>query len=324
MGKSDGASIPSAMEEAEAQIALERERAKLEQDRRNADKAAADADYAAKVAKAGPKQQQEFDRALGFGNTQVGARGLDEGLVDQYGVLDLFRSTLEGNRSRLAEDDATPVLGENTAFLDALGIGQNRYRNDLRRDYDTAAGDSNLHFADTMDDSILASILGEQEGNVMAQINAARDRGTLNEAGYGKALERFNSQKRSGNAQLQDLGRGVLSGYRSQYDTAVGTGRNKIGSAGFDNPFDTSSAVGALGSLRSSLSGRLGDDLYRATDGQSFFDPNAIIGHGASMQGFFNPSKKTGIGGDNELLASFIDPKKTGSTLTSAGSNGVF
>lgn len=321
-----GAKVPSAMEEAQAQIALERERAKLQADQSAAAKAAADAERAEKIAKAQSKQQAGYDNAVSYGGQQINARGLDQGLVDQYGVLDLFRSELDRKRQSFAEDDINPLYGESTAFADALAAGTNRYRNDLRNQFNAGAGDVNSIFADTMDDSILDAILGTERGNVEAQINAARERGSLSNVGYNKALEKLAAQSKAARAELEDIGRGVLSGYRTNYSSTADTTRNQIGSAGFDNKFDVGGALSALNNLRSQLSGRLEGDIYRATEGQSFFNPNAILSYGQNLQGFFNPSKQAGVGETSPLLAAFIDPnKKSGTnTLTGAQNNGVF
>jgi len=323
----DAPNIPSAQEEAQAQIALERERAKLDADRAAADRQRAEADKADKIAKATGKQAAGYEGAVSYGNTQAANRGYDQQLVDQYGVGNLYRSELDRVRRGFAEDDTNPMYGERTLFDDAVSQGTNRYRNDLNKQFDQFAGDgfSSQMFADTADDSILESILGSQYGDVMSQIDASRARGTLNDTGYNKALQKLNQQKLSGRSQIEDLGRGVLSGYRSQLDTLAGNERNKIGAADFNRGYDVNSAQGRLSSLRDSLSGRMEGDIYRATDGQSFFDPSSILSYGATQQGFFNPSKQAGVGGDNPLLNAFTDQKKPSSNPLDTGlGNGAF
>lgn len=319
--------VPSAMEEAQAQISLERERAKLAQEQSNADRARSDAEKAAKVTKATGKQQTNYDAAVDYGNKQTTNRGFDQGLVDQYGVGNMYRDELDRTRRGFQEDDTSALYGERTAYDDAVGQGTSRYRQDLGKQFDQFAGDgfSQNTFADTADDDILESILGGQYNDTLAQIDASKARGTLNDTGYSKALQKLNAQKLSGRSQIEDLGRGVLSGYRGQLDTLAGNERAKIGNAGFSNPYDVSGSQGRLNSLRDQLSGRLEGDVYRATEGQSFFDPSAIQSYGTTQQGFFNPSKKAAVGGENPLLDAFQDPNKSGTNpLSTSGSNGAF
>lgn len=322
----DGNRVPSATEEAQAQLMLMREQAKLDADKAAAQKAAADAERAQKVAKATGTQQQRYDSAVGYGNQQVGARGLDQGLVDEYGILDLYRSELDRKRGTFAEDDTNPLFGENTILSDVLSQGTNRYRGDVRNQFEQQAGNAETHFGDTMDDQILEAILGSQRSDIEAQVNAARDRGTLNQTGYNKALERLNQQSLAARSELQDLGMGVLSGYRDQFKTKFDNTLGDINNLDLTRRFDTGSALQGLQSLRDSLGGRLEGDLYRATSGQSFFDPNSIISYGSGMQGFYNPSQKApSVGGDPSLLSAFVDPKKKpGTTLTGTQGTGVF
>ncbi|MBU2051502.1 MAG: hypothetical protein KKH61_21335 [Gammaproteobacteria bacterium] len=323
----DAPNVPSAMEDAQAQIALERERAKLNADRAAADKAAADAEQAQKVAKATGQQETGYNAALEYAGKQTGNRGYDQGLVDQYGVGDIFKTELDRVKGGLAEDDIRPQFGEKTLYDDAVATGTDKYRTDLSRQFDQFAGDgfSSQAFSDTADDDILNSILGTQYGDVLSKIDASKARGTLNDSGYAKAIQKLEEQKKAGGAQIQNLGQGVLSGYRNQLDTTAGNSRAKLGNASFDNPFDIGGVQSQLDSLRGNLSGRLEGDLYNATSGQSFFDPSSILSYGSSSQGMFNPSKQGAIGGDNPLLTAFTDKNKTGNNpLSTTGNNGAF
>jgi hypothetical protein len=325
-GSGDGGqAIPNPHEEAQSQIELLREQARLDQQKADADRARSQADHQQLVTKAQAKQNAAYGSASDYGKAEVGRRGFDQGLVDKYGVLGSFQDTIDRNKSSLSEDDVNPVLGERTAFDDAVSTGQNTYRGNLNRDLGTFLGNdyATSSFGDTSDDSILSSILDQQQADAQGTVDAAHSRGTLNDQGYNKALQRLAQQRSGGNSRAQSLGGGVLAGYRQRLNDMIGGDRQRVNNAGFDSPYDLNSAEGGLQSLRDSLTGSLHDDVMGAVGDTSFFDPNSLIAYGGANQGQTNPSA---IAGDtqNPLLASFLPQGAKKATTFSTGSSGVF
>lgn len=334
MGMSDSPApaVPSPMDQANAQISLEQAQAKIASDQTAATKAQNDADEAAKVAKAQPLQAQAYQAAQSYAPQQIAAQGLDPSLVDKYGVSGLYNTAIDAQKRGIAADDTNPDSDYSTAntLQNALATAQGTYRNDLTKQYNTTYGDTydTTAIPDNLDDSVIQAILGSQRTDAQSVIDAAHARGQLNDVGYTSAENRLNAQGNSATSQLQQLGQGILGGYRTQIDNNRNSTLNKIGGATFALPYDINSAMGQLGTLTNSLKGGLSNDLYRAADGQSFFDPSTIVSSSGAFQGLANPSAGASTPTTAEvspLLSAFQDAnKKTGTSLTSASGNGAF
>jgi len=317
---------PSPMAEARAQMELERVRAELAAQEQARKDAIAAQERAQRIDKARGIQGQAYNQASGYADLQNRARGFDQGLVDQYGLIDLFMNELDGARLGIAEDDLNPMASYNTRswYNDALNTAQGTYRGDLRRQLNQIAGDDFAYnvFADDADDTILQAILGSQKGDAMAQLEASRARGQLNDVGYNRALSQLGQQEKSAWSDLQDLGLGVLSGYRDDLFGLRDDMASRIDTAGFDNPLSFDTFQNRLGQRQSDLFGRLEGDLYRAAHGQSFFDPSSIISTSGSVQGYYNPTTQSGGGAGqvgasgNPLLNAFTADEKNKSSVT--------
>lgn len=320
---------PSPMEEANAQMELERARARMDQERADREAARVAAEKQAKIEKARGIQSNAYNSAIGYGSQQVGARGYDQGLVDKYGLLNLYGSAIDQTRNTIAEDDLNPIYNTTTAFNDALGTAQGTYRGDLKRQLNDITGSNFSYdtFADTADDEILNAILGQGRQDALATIDAAKARGQLNDVGYGRALTGLDQQAQSASADLQDLGLGVLSGYRKDLDALRNTQLTDIGSADFSNPLDFSGYQSRVNDTVNSLRGRLSGDIYRATNDQSFFDPSSLISKSGAIQGYYNPTSTptptsaTAGAGNNPLLDVF---KTQDEQKKNPVANGVF
>lgn len=320
---------PSPMEQAQAQIELERTRSQLEQQALERQQALDLAEKNARIDKARPLQQQAYQSAQGYGDQQVGARGYDQGLVNKYGLLDLYGTSVDNARLGVQEDDLNPMLNYNTKtmFNDALNTVLGTYRGDLTRDLNTIAPEDYGYnvFANTADDSILGGILDQGRSDALAQIDSAKARGQLNDVGYSRALTQLDNQAQAGMADLQDLGGGVLSGYRDQLGSLRNDWLDRIGTADFSNPMNFDMFSNRLNQTTSDLNNRMRGDIFRATQGQSFFDPSTIISGSGAVQGFYNPTgtaqKKSG-GVTNPLLDAFTN--NGSNTQQQTGQNGVF
>lgn len=323
---------PSPMEQTSAQIELERARAAMQQEADARAAAQAAQEKQARIDRARGLQTQAYNNATDYGASQVGARGFDQGLVDKYGLLGLYDNSVDNTRTGIAEDDLNPMASYNTKtmFNDALNTVLGTYRGDLTKQLNTIAPEDfgyNL-FGDSSDDSILQGILSQGKSDAQAQIDQARARGQLNDVGYSRALAQLGNQSQSAMADLQDLGGGVLSGYRDQLGALRTGALDTIGSADFSNPYDFSTFDNRLNQTVSDLNNRLSGDIFRATNGQSFFDPSSIISGSGAIQGYYNPStnvNKQSPGVANPLLSSFTDDAtKKQPTAGSGSSNGVF
>lgn len=319
---------PSPMEEARAQMELDRSRAEIAAQEQARKDALAAQERSARIDKARGLGNQAFNSAQSFGSQQVGARGFDQGLVDQYGLLDLFNSAVDRTRMGIAEDDLNPMASYNlnTMFNDALNTARGTYRGDLTRQFNEVAPEDFAFntFQDTADDAILQDILGSRRNDALAQIDMAKSRGQLNDVGYARALSQLDQQGQSAMADLQDLGGGILSGYRDQLGALRDNQLTKINSADFNNPLNFDTFTNRLNQTTNDLNNRMAGDLFRATNGQSFFDPSTIISGSGAIQGFFNPTSgntKQTAGVTNPLLDAFTNQE---TQKKNTGANGVF
>jgi len=326
---------PSPMDQTNATIALEHARAQMQQEQAARDKAAADAARAAQIAKAQGIQANAYNNAVGYGNTQVGARGFDQGLVDKYGLLNLYNNSINSQRGGIAEDNTNPVYNTNTAFSDALSTAQGTYRNDLKKQLNTFTGDNASYdaFADTADDSILQAILGQNKTDAMTQIDAAHARGQLNDQGYQRALQSMGTAEQAASSDLTNLGGGVLSGYRKQLDSLRNGELDTIGNASFDSPINFDSYNTRWNDTINTLKNSLSGDIYKATAGQKFFDPSTYITGAGALQGYYNPTGgtqqstsagTTGGGSANPLLDTFAQQQVDPNAQKPTTQNGVF
>lgn len=333
-----GGSAPkpaSPMEEARAQMELERQRNEYAAQQAEQQRQREAAERQATIDKARGVQSGAYNDALNYGREQIGARGYDQGLVDKYGLGGLYNSAVNRVRGTIGETDLNPGASYNTdtMFNDALNTALGTYRGDLRTQLNGIAGENFGYntFGDASDDAILQQILDTGRTDALSMIDAARARGQLNDQGYSRALTGLDQQGQAGMADLQDLGMGVLKGYRDQLDALRNNQLDTIGNAGFNNPYDFTGFQDRLGSTVNDLTGRMQGDIFRAADGKSFFDPSTLISGAGAVQGFYNPNQtktggvggtSTGTGNSNPLLNAFQqtdeDKNKTNSM------NGVF
>lgn len=327
---------PSPMEEARAQMMLERLRARLDREAEERRRALEEEEYLERVEKARPLQAQAYDYALGYDDEQIKGRGIDQALANKYGLSDLYTSEVDRTRMGIEEDNLNPMSMYSLAsmFSDALDTARGAYRGDLRGSLNERAYEGYEYdtFQDTADDAILEAILGTRRSDALAQIDQAKARGQLNDVGYSRALQKLAEQAEGASADLQDLGLGVLSGYRDDLRSLRSGELDRIDLANFVDTYNLDVFNTRLDNRINDLNNRLRGDLYRAAEGQTFFDPSKIISSSGSLQGYYNPSQKpTQVAqGDsgNPLLNVFNtqekDKNKRSPNTFNIGSNGVF
>lgn len=302
---------PHPMQEANAQMAVERERARLEAEAAARQQAIADQQRRDTLAQAAAAQQRAYDSALGYGNSRLRALGI----TDDYGIMDLYRSELDQARAGLDPMNVSPSFGT-SLFDTAYDIARSGYRRNLSNEFGQFTGDDygTAQFADTADDDILNSLLEEYFGDANSAIQRARDRGTLNDAGFTKAQSELARQKQVASGTLSDIGLGVLSGYRKQLNDQVGGYTSRINAADFGDNINLSNWENALTSAVAGLRGRMSGDIYKAVGDQTFFNTDKILARGTNAMGATNTAL-------TPLQQSFLDQEEQKRT---AGNTGVF
>lgn len=206
------------------------------------------------------------------------------------------------------------TYGQTPSF--GTGLGENILR-DIRgsqvKDYQRAInewapeGFSTNAFASTADDAIINAILGEQFGSASDSILRARDRGTLNDAGFRYAMDNLNTQKQAAMARLQDMGGGILEGYRGSLDDIVKNARTGAGTWDFGDTFDPNFYRTQAETRQSELGGRLEGDIRNAIGGEQFFNTTDLIQKGGIGQG----AQNTGLGSQSGGLMAAITQRKS-------------
>lgn len=329
--------MPSPREEAEAQILLEQEKARLAQEKATRDAAEAERVKQERIAQATGKQAQAYDYASNYGRSELANRGISDALADKYGIVRSYQGNVDKAKMGIAQDDLNPMAQYSTGtWLDnAIADAQGRYRNDLKGGVNSVAGDGFEYnsFADTSDDAILEAILTGQRENAMSQIDAAYARGQLNDVGLSKAKQGLETSAQAGMADLQSLGQGVLSGYRKELTGLRDNQLNKVGNVTFSDSYDPDAFAKLLTSRTGDMSNRLSGDIYKAVGNKTFFDPSTLISGAGALQGFYNPtsgqqksSTTTPGAGDNPLLNAFSDEEKKKASAGGSTSqfNGAF
>lgn len=273
--------------------------------------------------------EEAYQRALGYGGQQVASRGYQQPLVDQYGVLDLYKEMIDRQKGTIDPSHSDPysMYSRDTFFNDAVTDATGRYRADQRNTLNSAYGEGfeQQAFGDTADDALLQDILNQQRGDAQLIIDRSRARGSLNDSGYTRANKAIEDQNAAGMSSVQSLGGGVLADYRKQLGDTRSGALDRINTANFTSPYNVNNVVTQLGDLRNKFQSNMGNDLQRAVGGTSFFDPSVAISKGGQTQGTINPSRVNPEG--NPLFAAFQseDRKKTfGSNSGSTATTGAF
>lgn len=271
------------------------------------------------------KDRAAFDETLGanranaFGNI---GREFDRAGLDAANYEDRINAALD-----LAQQGMTFNTGVNTFGSDIgsnlLGDLRNEQIREFQRGINEFApeGFESNAFGSTADDAIIDAILAEQFGEASDSILRARDRGTLNDQGFRYAMDNLNTQRTAANSRLQDIGGGILSGYRDELSGIAGNARTGAGNFDFGDTFDPNTYRTQLETRQGELSGGLEGAIRNAIGGEQFFNTNDLIQKGGIGQGATN----TGLGGQSgSLLAAISDRKDKEEEKRGLGSTGSF
>jgi hypothetical protein len=178
---------------------------------------------------------------------------------------------------------------------------------------------SNL-IADTADDEILNTILGEQFGGAQSNLERAFKRGNLGETAFGTAQDLLGRQNTAGLSRLQGIGGNVLESNREALRGIANQGFNRAGSLQPGDVFNPADIQGQITSLLGERTGRLEGDIRNAIGGENFFDPQSILQEAGVRQGATNLTA-----GNDPSLAAFFDAQQRQKEQTRGlGSRGAF
>lgn len=304
----------SPMEQAQAQMLIDNAQWEREQGAARQDRERTEAKRAEDIS----RTAGDVDRLYGQGEAFGRNRASNLGYEDRYGIMNNFQQLLGGARSRV------PQISENVgsyfdydnlwnqATQQAQSAEQTRLDNKFRDM--TPVGWQSQRFSDSADDSILDAILGEQYGESFDKIDAARARGQLSQGGFDNSVRRLGDKRTAARSTLEDLGLGVLGGYR---DELTGIGKqfsDQIGNYKIGQNLDLDNFSRLLDERQGSLQSRMRGDIYRALGDTELFNTDAIMAKGGSAAGVSNNPLRNAFTNSN----AFNDPTRT------TGTTGVF
>lgn len=286
---------------------LQYQKAQEDEARRAAEKAAADAKFAA-------DRDAAFIAAQGTGRDILTGRGLDasafEGIINR---------ALTDQKARIPTGDPNPASYFTTDVINnALTQEENqrRIRNTGVVNKEFQTGFDRTYIPDTADDTYINELLTGQKTGALQQLDFAKARGQLNDTGYNSATQKLGEQEGGARSTLDSLGQSVLgknrsglSAIRDKASTAANT--YSLGSPDFTiDPFKSE-----LTSAVEGYSKNLKGDLTNALGGTSLFNVNDILLAGSRAQG---PQNLTTANVPGAL------PKKNPQQDRGLGSTGAF
>lgn len=171
------------------------------------------------------------------------------------------------------------------------------------------------------DNAFNDQFLDDYYNQSMSQLETAKNRGLLNDAGYNSAMSALDRRKSAATGELNTMTDDVINNYRDDLSNKV-TGfqtaiddynlgqRNNYNSTNFGNQFND---------LYNTQKNNLEMDLNNAVSGYTPFDVSDILGSARNSQGIL-----TGGNQNSELLQSLQDQKKAQTSKVGLGNQGIF
>lgn len=308
-------SPPSPMEEARAQILVEQEKMRMQEQLRQRLAQEALEKEQRDTAAFNENLASAKQGASNYARTKITGRGLN---ADDY--MSQVMAEIENIARGVPIRDVNPAgyFGDDIADI-VLNTARDNQRRTFKQGLDQtfAPGYDTNAWGDTSDDAILDSILGSQYSEALDTLTRQRDRGLLSGTGFDSALAKLNEQKTAGMSRLQDLGGGVLNRYR---ESLRGIGNEAYGRAGayeLGDTFDTGQYTGRFNDTLGEQRGRLEGDIRGALGGEQLFNIDDLITRAGIGQGLTN-------GGTRGVADAFAERENERERKRGLGEQGVF
>lgn len=239
------------------------------------------AEKADREARAGTARTAATSTARTEAEAEATRRGLNP--ADYQSIIDREINQVLG---LIPPDELTPQsyftnFGSNV-FAEEEGGLRNRAIADVNRVAPT--GFERTRTPDSIVDPIIESIIGEQYGSAKGQLESARARGGLTDAGFGSALGQLDTRRGGARAQFDPVVSSVLEGVRGAQRDVVGSARERAGGLQLGQSFDLPGFETELGSVESreeaAIPGRL-----RSLGPTSLFNVGELLNLGGAAQG---------------------------------------
>lgn len=253
-----------------------------------------------------------YNNAYNTGMTSIELAGLNPNLYSSQleNQLNMIRSQVPQGAQNVGSYFAGDI-GQNV-LAQALANQQNQTLSTMNMTY--APGWADAAIADTADDAFINDILGSQYDDAMLGLQRSMDRGTLNQTGYDAALGALGDQRSAAMGDLQNIGGGILSGYRNSLNSLADQGWAASQYGTLANPFDVGGLTDRINTRGESLLGGLEGDLRSNVGGRQFFDMGSLVNKGGAAQGATNSAS----------IATLLGNQQDKQKQRGLGSQGVF
>lgn len=170
---------------------------------------------------------------------------------------------------------------------------------------------------DTLDDQAIERIFSERYNPAEDFVERARDRRQLNDQGFNRAMEGLRSASDTARSRLGELGRNLLTDYRTEAKSMADMLREQAGSYKLGSGFRPDAGIGRVESRIGEFGEQATGDLRRNLGEEKLFNPQELFSQAGSQQGFINP-------GRNALLDSFSRRNESRFAQRGLGSSGAF
>lgn len=244
------------------------------------------------------------------------------GLQNDSGVRSALMAALNG-AAGMVPQGATNIdsyfNGVNERVLgQQQSARQTQYLNQLNGALPTDFQNSKV--ADTVDDSILEAILGEQFDSSAADAKRLLDRGVITQEGYDANLKQLGQQKNTGRARLTTLGNNEIASQRGKLANIANMGRSAASQYQFGQTFDPNKYVNDVNSAYDTWMKGL-DSTLRGVAPTDLFDTSGFLNTAGRISGATNSpfvGSNNALTGENALTDTDEKKKKTGDASMSA------
>jgi len=262
----------------------------------------------------------------GLESAVAGARGAAQNTLtsrhlstDEF--MPLIEQALTTTRSSVPDLAGNPSSYFGPDFADTVlnreqGNRRTNYTNTLNQTFTPTY--SQGQWADTADDPIISSLLGEASGQAQSAVERAKARGQLDDTGYTAAMNRLTQATTTGQSKAQALGHTVIDRNRQALEDVANQGRTAASSYTLGGSFDPKTYSDQASSLLGQQKGTFEGDVRGAIgDPNQFYDIGSIIDFGGREQGAQNTASSP--------LADVLAKRETDRTARRGlGSTGTF
>ncbi len=304
----------SPQEQAQAQIQIEEAAARRAAEQQAAERARVEAERQQNMQRTQSDVARLYSGGQNWGQNRLNTLGFQ----DTYGIMDAFNQQLDSAKNLVpsVSDNVGSYFNYDTLWNNAYNQTQSSQQSKLDNAFRalTPVGWQEQQFSNTSDDAILDAILNSQYQDAANTFDAARKRGQLSQGAYDNTLRGLDQKKLAARSTLEDLGQGVLSGYRDQL---TGLGKqygDQITNYKLGQNFDVNSFTDALQGKKTDLMGRMQGDIYKALGDTSLFSTDALMARGNAAAGTSNNPLQNAFKNNSDSY----DPRRT------TGTTGVF